>query len=148
VLIRAQKASLLDAANYSTIGLTVAALTDCPVRLFLEKLTVAQLVNKSPTFYEPEDSLPPHVAFVSELNHAHSLSLRSTSMFPIYVLFFQVVSLLQISFPKCIHFSTPHIFHIYNLLFLFITTTNSYLGDDRIVSVGFHMLLLPRTTTA
>jgi hypothetical protein len=45
VLIRAQKASLLDAANYSTMGLTVVALTDCPVSLFLQKLTVAQLVN-------------------------------------------------------------------------------------------------------
>lgn len=67
MLIRAQKASLLDAANYSTMGLnlTVAALTDCPVRLFLEKLTVAQLVNKSSAFYEPEDSLPPPFAFVS-----------------------------------------------------------------------------------
>jgi len=108
VLIRAQKASLLDAANYSTMGLTVVALTDCPaVSLFLEKLTVAQLVNKSPAFYEPEDSLPPPVAFVSQLIHAHSLSLRSTSMFPIYALFFQVVSLLQISFPKLYPFSTP-----------------------------------------
>jgi hypothetical protein len=92
VLIRAQKASLLDAANYSTMGLTVAALTDCPVRIFLEKLTVVQLMNKSPAFYEPEDSLPPSVAFVSQLNHAHSSSLTSTSMFPIYALFFQVVT--------------------------------------------------------
>jgi hypothetical protein len=74
VLIRAQKPSLLDAANYSTMGLAVAALTDCPVRLFLEKLTVAQLVNKSPAFYETDYSLPPSVAFVSHLNHAHSLS--------------------------------------------------------------------------
>jgi hypothetical protein len=60
VLISAQKALLLDAANYSTMGLTVAALTDCPVTLthFLEKLTVAQLV-KPPALYEPKGSLPP-----------------------------------------------------------------------------------------
>jgi hypothetical protein len=155
VLITAQKASLLDSANYSTKGLTVATLTDCPVRLtpcsrlFLEKLTVAQLVNKWPAFYKAEGSLPPPVAIVSQLNHAHSLSLRSTSMIPIYALFFQVISLFQIPPPpqKSTHFCTPHIWHICNLLFLFIITTHSYPSDDRTVNVGFHMLLLLRTTT-